>query len=253
MLDNTIMQDTIIHRWGTKPKFISFILLVFSFACVKSLALLPVILLITTIIFGLSGVPLQFLLQRLKMPACFILIMGLVMLLFTQGQVVGQLGFLTVTREGAVSALLMMGRFVCILTLMMVLFSTSTFLEVLAVMQAMGIPELLTDMLMFTYRYLNELAVMFRQMNTAMIMRGFTGQKIKALYALSYLAGTIFIRSYEQSQRIYQAMAIRGYGQKCVDKPYREASREDQVLCAMCVVAALVLGSVQFYLLYPGV
>lgn len=248
MLGNIAIQNTVISRWGTKPKFISFVLLVFSFACVKSLALLPLILLITAVLFFLAKVPVQFLLQRLKIPALFIGVMGLILLFFTQGQVLGEVGPFTVTREGLAGALLMAGRFVSILTLIVILFSTSTFLEVLAVMQSLGIPEILIDMLMFTHRYLHETAVMFRQMNTAMVLRGFVGQRLKALITYSYLAGTIFIRSYEQSQRIYQAMMMRGYGQHPVKKSFREASPADHVLCAVCVFLSLALGSLQFYL-----
>lgn len=253
MLENVAVPDTLISRWGTKSKFISFVLLIFTFACVKSLTLLPVILLITAILLGLSRVPVRFVLQRLQIPALFIIIMALILLFFTRGQAIAQLGPLMITREGAVSALLMTGRFVSILTLIIILFSTSTFLEVLAVMQSLCIPDILLDMLMFTHRYLYELAAMFQQMNTAMVLRGFTGQRIKAVSTYSYLAGTIFIRSYEQSQRIYQAMVMRGYGQLPVKRPFPEAEREDYVLSALCVIVALALGSTQFYLLFPGV
>lgn len=253
MLGNMAMQDTLIARWGTKPKFISFALLIFSFACVRSLTLLPVVLLITALLLGLSKVPVKLLLQRIRIPALFIIVMGLVLLFFTQGQVMGQLGPLVFTREGAVSALLMIARFVCILTLIIILFSTSTFLEILAVMQSLGIPELLIDMLMFTYRYLHETGAMLQQMNTAMVLRGFAENRLKALYTYSYLVGTILIRSYEQSQRVYHAMVIRGYGQHPDEKPFREASSKDHVLCAICVIISLILGSMQFYLLLMGV
>ncbi len=253
MLDYIATQNTLISRWGTKSKFISFVLLIFSFACIKSLTLLPVILLITGILLYLSRVPVRFVLQRLKIPALFIIVMALILLFFTRGQAIAQLGPLMVTQEGTVSALLMIGRFVSILTLIIVLFSTSTFLEILAVMQSLGIPEILLDMLMFTHRYLYELAGMFQQMNTAMVLRGFEGHRIQAVYAYSYLAGTIFIRSYEQSQRIYQAMVMRGYGQIPVKRPFTEAEHEDYVLSGLCIILALALGSTQFYLLFPGV
>lgn len=252
MFDSIAVPNTIILRWGTRPKFISFGLLVFSFACVKSLALLPIVLLITSVMFFLSGVPALFLLKRLRIPASFILFMAIILVFFTQGQVIGTLGPFTVTREGVESALLMLGRFACILTLLIILFATTTLVDILAVMESLGIPEFLVDMLMFTHRYLHELSIMFRQMNIAMVMRGFTGQKLKAIYSYSYLAGTILIRSYEQAERIYQAMVIRGYGQQNITKPYREASPEDRMLCTVCVGLAVALSMVQFYLLYPG-
>lgn len=252
MLDRTDIPDTIISRWGTKPKFISFVLLMFVFAGIKSLALLPLVLLIATGLFLLSRVPVRFLLRRLKLPALFIGMMALLLVFFTQGQVVGACGPFMVTREGLASALLMAGRCVAILTIIVILFYTSAFLEVLAVMHSLGIPEVLTDMLLFTHRYLHETAVMFRQMHTALALRGFAGRRCKALIVYSYLAGTIFIRSYEQSQRLYQAMMLRGYGRQPVKGSYRKAGSGDQALAAMLVILSLALGSLQILLLYPG-
>lgn len=253
MLEDRTVANTIISRWGTKPKFISMVLLSFSFASVKSLILLPAVLLITGTLLVLSRVPIQLLLRRLKVPALFIFIMAFILLFFTPGQAIGELGPLTVTRDGLESALLMVGRLAAILTLMVILFSTSTIQDVLAVMQSLGIPELMIDMLMFTHRYLHETAAMFRQMKTAMVLRGFEGNRLQALYTYSYLAGTILVRSYEQSQRVYQAMIMRGYGQFPIERPFRKAQRQDHVLCAMCVILSLALGLAQLGLLLPGV
>ena len=51
-------------------------------------------------------------------------------------------------------------------------------------------------------------------MQIAMRLRGFRlkGYDRRSLNQMAAMAGTLFIRSYEQSERVYHAMTLRGYG-----------------------------------------
>ncbi|MGB7521136.1 MAG: energy-coupling factor transporter transmembrane component T, partial [Spirulinaceae cyanobacterium] len=50
----------------------------------------------------------------------------------------------------------------------------------------------------------------------AMKMRGFKNKKfsLRNLKILASLTGSLLVSSYEKSKRVYQAMILRGYGQK---------------------------------------
>ncbi|MGD9146932.1 MAG: energy-coupling factor transporter transmembrane component T, partial [Anaerolineae bacterium] len=73
----------------------------------------------------------------------------------------------------------------------------------------------LADMTLLSYRYLFEIGGDLSRMETAMRLRGFGAHRLSArgLGILAALAGSILVRSYERSDRVYHAMMLRGYGQ----------------------------------------
>lgn len=138
--------------------------------------------------------------------------MGL-MLPFMSGQtILWQLGPLAVRQEGCLDFLLIASKFICILTVSFVIFGTTPFLTTVKAMRSLGLPFILADMTLFAYRYLFEIGKDLKTMQTSMKLRGFRSSPRK-MATLAALAGTILVRSYEQSDRVYKAMILRGYGQ----------------------------------------
>ena len=114
-------------------------------------------------------------------------------------------------------------------------------------MRSLGLPTLLADMTLLTYRYLFETADMLSTMQRSMQLRGF-GRRRRwfriegtTLLQLSGLLGTLLIRSYERSERVYKAMQLRGYGQ--LNQPQLAAQqpidRRSLLLTGMTLLAAL--------------
>ena len=62
--------------------------------------------------------------------------------------------------------------------------------------------------------YIYEIGNDLETMETAMGLRGFRARRpgSRTLSVLASLTGSILVRSYEQSERIYKAMVLRGYG-----------------------------------------
>lgn len=215
-LDEYAYLDSPIHRWDARAKLIGLLALITSFAFVETLPRVPLMLGITAFIYLLSRLPLSFLLTRLRYPGLFILaVVGL--LPFLSGStVVWSWGWLSLRQEGILAMLLVVGRFLAIVTLGLVLFGTTPFIAQVRAMRSLGLPSILADMLLLTYRYLFVLLEMLTTMRRAMRLRGFASKpdrfNLRGLQRLAALLGTLFIRSYEQSERIYTAMRLRGYG-----------------------------------------
>ncbi|MFZ4666358.1 MAG: cobalt ECF transporter T component CbiQ [Prochlorotrichaceae cyanobacterium] len=220
-IDEYAYRSSAIHRWEPHYKFLSVLSLIFAFASIQSLLLIPPILIITIVFFVLSKLPIRFLYDRLHYPGYFIL--GMVGLLpWISGEtILWQWQFLTLRQEGLMSMALITGRFFSIVTLSLILFSTTPFLVTVKTLRSLGMPALLVDMLLLTYRYLFELAATLQTMQRSMQLRGFSlsrnsphlfdrGWRNSKQWAA--LIGTLLIRSYEQSDRIVQAMRLRGYG-----------------------------------------
>jgi len=168
---------------------------------------------VSAALYAISRLPLSFLVARLRLPGFFFLVMA-VMLPFLSGQtVLSHIGPLALREEGCLDLLLVAVKFVSILTTGIVLFSTTPFVTSVKAMQALGIPPILADMTLFSYRYIHQIGDDFETMETAMGLRGFQGRHLRSLSILAWLAGSILVRSYEQSDRVYKAMILRGYGQ----------------------------------------
>jgi cobalt/nickel transport system permease protein len=218
-LDTYIPRESVIHRWSPRLKLVSLLTLMFAFATVQHLPLVPWMLGLAAVLYGLSGLPLAFLRQRLSYPGLFILAV-VVLLPFSVGEtLLWQGGWLTLRQEGLQASLLITGRFLSILTVGFILLGTTPFLTLLHAMRSLGLPTILADMTLLSYRYLYEIAAMLATMQQAMRLRGF-GQgrqrwlrvNRQTLQQLALLAGNLLIRSYEQSERVYKAMRLRGYG-----------------------------------------
>ena len=132
-----------------------------------------------------------------------------------------QWGPLTLRQEGCLATVLIVGRFFSIFTLGLVLLGTSPFLTTVRAMRSLGLPQILADMMLLTYRYLQDFATTLNAMQQAMKLRGFhsryrsgsLGPALDRNFQLfASLVGTLLVRSYEQSERIYKAMCLRGYG-----------------------------------------
>lgn len=215
-LDRYARLDSPIHRWEQPSKFVALMTLIFAFSGVRALWLLPPMLAVTAVLLGLSRLPLRFWLSRLRYPGVFI---GTVVLLlpFAVGEtVLVEVGGIALRQEGCAAALLLAVRFVCILTVGLVLFGTAPFLQSLKALRALGLPGTIVDMALLAYRYLESIGDILAAMQRALRLRGWRGDRFsrRNLKLLAALAGGLLVRSYEQSQRVYQAMILRGYGSR---------------------------------------
>ncbi len=214
VLDRYAHLDSPLHRWRQEYKLVGLLSLIFAFAFIQNLWLLPVMITITSILFLISAIPVSFLITRLRYPSWFILAV-IVLLPFVSGSTpIFEWGYLLVKAEGCWQALLISVRFFCILTLSLILFGTAPFLSSIKAMRSLGLPRVIVDMTLLSYRYLEELGEMLITMQRAMKLRGFQPKKLsrRNLKIFAQLTGSILIRSYERSLRIYQAMILRGYG-----------------------------------------
>jgi len=240
-LDEYAHLDSLLHRWEPKHKLIGLTVLIFAFSFVQDLRLLPAMLAVSFALYIVSRLPLSYLLIRLRSPGFFLLIVAVLLPFLSGSTVILHIGPLALRQEGCLDLLLIVAKFVSILTAGLVLFGTAPFLTTIKAMRALGLPPILADMTLFSYRYLYEIGDDLEALETAMGLRGFRARRLsgRTLGVLASLAGSILVRSYEQSERVYKAMVLRGYGRSPRlpdDDPVR--SRDVIALCLALLVAA---------------
>jgi cobalt/nickel transport system permease protein len=127
--------------------------------------------------------------------------------------------------------------------------ATTTFPDLMRAMRGIGIPKVLVGVISFMYRYIFVLADEVQTMLRARDARsavGPAGQKAGGTVfwrarIVGSMVGSLFVRSLARSERVYQAMASRGYAGELrwLDKPQMRPM--DMVwLTAMLVVLALI-------------
>ena len=97
----------------------------------------------------------------------------------------------------------------CLLTVILVS-NTTPFSEVLRVLRRVRVPALLITTIALMHRYLFVLAEEAERMRRARASRTFTARRRWQWPVLASVAGQLFIRTSERSERIYAAMCARG-------------------------------------------
>ncbi|MFC2050886.1 cobalt ECF transporter T component CbiQ [Chloroflexota bacterium] len=247
-IDECANLDSPFHRWDARYKLVGLIILVFAFSFIRDLRLLLAVALVTAVIYIISGLPARFILRWLRFPAFIVLIIVLTLPLISGEKVVVGLGPLALHQEGLLAALLITVRFVCIVTVGITLLATTPLLKSIKAMRALGLPLIMTDMALLTFRYLHEMEQDLSRMLASMRLRGFRQHSFSlvGLRTFAWLSGSLLVRSYEHSEWVYKAMILRGYGQPSRTKGEYQASYADMLMLGaiVLVAAALVAGDI---------
>jgi cobalt/nickel transport system permease protein len=213
-LPDNSLHSSLLGRWDPRLRLIALILLAFSFSAVRGFYAVVLMLLITGSFWALSGLPVSYLKQRLKYPSVLVLLMGLILLFGGGETLLIKMGFITVTTEGAQAALLVAARFYSILSLAIAFFGVAPLMVHINALRALGLPGIMVDMALLMVRYLEVIKQDLHAMNVSMRLRGFRGGSwsLTTIRVNSWLVVSLLLRSYDRSERIYQAMRLRGYG-----------------------------------------
>ncbi len=127
------------------------------------------------------------------------------------------------------------------------LVATTPFHSLLRAMRSLGVPVVLTGTISFMYRYLFVLVDEAMRMTTAREARS-AGRGRSVWWraqVLGKMIGSLFIRSYERSERIYAAMLSRGFSGEILTMKglsWRELDSRAALVWGVLVVAVFVLG-----------
>ena len=224
-LDPYRSGDSLIHRLDPRVKFVLALAFILTCALTPAGAWPVYVLLFATIlaIEILSTLGVGYVLKRAILAFPFVLA-ALPIIFTTPGAVWLELGIgsweLTISLPGLVRFLSIALKSWLSVQAAIVLAASTPFPELLVAMRAVRIPRLLVAIFGLMWRYLFVLADEALRLNRARAARsGNSGQPgIKAGGDLAWrarvtggMAGNLFLRAFERSDRIYLAMVSRGY------------------------------------------
>ncbi|MGQ9682195.1 MAG: cobalt ECF transporter T component CbiQ [Anaerolineae bacterium] len=205
---------------------------------------------------GLAAVPMRLALERSLVAVPFALMAAASLPFVRPGRELASLLLgpwrLVVTLPGVLALAEVLARSWLSVLVAGLLTATTPFPDLLAALQALGVPRLLVAVISFLYRYLFVLVDEAQRLSRAREARSAwvealccDGRRAKAGGTIAWRArvlggmvGSLFVRSYERSERVYQAMLARGFD-GVIRNPKHPRPALAQLGAGLCVLAAL--------------
>lgn len=209
---------SLLHRWDVRCKIVTILVYSFIVASLRHFAPAAVAIGASFFILMIARVPLIKVLSRLLALSGF-LGMLLAVMPFTVAThpgdtllVFGGMDWLGLNLRGLVLAATIAAKAVAIALLMEPLLSTAPLPVTLHGLSRLGVPEMASQMVLLSYRYLHVFRHEARRMSSGMQVRGFLKRTdLETLRAMANFLGMLFVRSFERTERVFDAMRARGY------------------------------------------
>jgi len=150
--------------------------------------------------------------RRLLLVNGFVTLLWLFLPFTYPGRTAFSVGPLNASHEGLRFSLILTLRTNAIVLATIALVGTTPVFNLVHALQHLRLPEKLVHIVFFCYRYIDVIQREYSRLRSAMRIRCFRPRTSLHTYtSYAYLVGMLLVRSYERSQRVYQAMLCRGF------------------------------------------
>jgi cobalt/nickel transport system permease protein len=253
VLDHYREGNSLVHRLDPRVKLVLTLSLVVAIAALPRGTWAAYLLCLVTVSTGifLSRVPPMSVLRRSLIAAPFALA-ALSLVFTTRGSSVAEVHLallsISVTVEGVIAFTSVLAKAWLSVLAVTLLVTTTTFPGLVAGIRALRVPELLVSVISFMYRYIYVIADEALRLHRAREARSAAPYKRRRgklawrAKVLGGMIGSLFLRSYERSERIYAAMLSRGFDGTVRSMRLKALGRKD--LLAMGTFAVYLLAIV---------
>jgi cobalt/nickel transport system permease protein len=210
--DTFCTGQSLLHRLDARGKIVLAMLFAVEVAVTDNLLLLLPALALSIILALTARLDSGKLTSRLLLINSFNLFLWLTLPFTAGGETLFSIGPLNATTQGIMLATLITIKANTIILALIALVATSPVFALGHAMNELRFPGKLVHLLLFTYRYLDVIQHEYSRLSKAMKVRGFVPKSNAHTYrSYAYLVGMLLVRSYERSERVYQAMLCRGF------------------------------------------
>ncbi|NOZ21085.1 MAG: cobalt ECF transporter T component CbiQ [Planctomycetes bacterium] len=252
-LDRLSLGDTFVHRLDPRVKLIALFLYTFALIATNKyeIAALAPYLVFPAFLVLLGEVPPGFLARGIALGIPFVFMVAIFNPIFDATPVTCRLGSATWTlRGGVVSCANIMIRFLFTASALIAFMATTPFHRVIHGLRLLRFPSMLLMVLSFLYRYLFvliDVGLRMRRARDCRAVGGATGAGGRTIglrmRAFAGVVGVLFLRSLDQSERVYAAMLSRGFSGELPTLDRLRMNPKDWLFLAvaLCYVAVLFL------------
>lgn len=230
-IDKYAHVESFFSSWSPHVKVASLSFLMVSLATLPDILVALVGFAVASSLAFASRLPLRFIIGQLKWALVFVLLITVALSLTGEELLSG-------IKLGILIGLRALGILLVAITML----GTAKFPITLKALEKLKVPRKLVHLVMFTYRYIFVLMDEMSWMIRAAKSRGFKKKtNIFALKTLDNLAGMLFARGFERTQRIYQAMLSWGYKGEITTIDELRATKADYLKASLVVAVAFGL------------
>lgn len=240
-IDRFAHMKSPVHAWDPRVKIPGLLIMAFTLGMLKDIRLAAIGLGFSVGLVAISRIPIPFVLHRLKWVLIFLAPFILIMPITVPGRDIWGYSFISVSYEGVSLASLILLKALSIVLLIFPMFGTAPFHTSMKALQNLKIPVRFVQIILFTYRYIFVFFEEIRRMSNAARTRGFEARtRWHTFRTLGNFIGVLLVRSFERTERLYNAMISRGYTGELVTLSNFSMTLRD-ILKGVFVVSACVL------------
>lgn len=217
-LDGIASGESLFHRWDPRFKVSALMIYAFTVASLRSLETAAAAMAISLMANPLARIPVSETLRRIAALSGFLGMFLLVMPLTAAPKpgdtlvVFGGLAGLPFNLRGLALAATIVCKAVAIALLTAPMAATSSLSATVQALAHLGVPPQVGQMILLAHRYIFVFFKEAQRMMTGMKVRGFqyrTGAR--TFRTMANFLGMLFIRSFERTHRVHEAMLSRGF------------------------------------------
>lgn len=243
-LESHSTLESPIHRWDPALKMVGFGLFILALAALLHVPTILAGMAASILLARAAGFSLTQVASRVKW--IFLLLLPLYVLLPLRVTLGGDTPIVVGwSKEGLVLAGVISLRAMAIAVAIFPMWGTAPLHVSLKALSALGVPDVLVQLVLFTYRYLFVYFDQFHRMRLALAARGFSpGVDARSFRVYGSQVGMLLVTSYEQAERVLAAMKSRGYDGRIrtLETPKRELSDWGKLVLLAALSTLLVIG-----------
>lgn len=218
VLDAAAQGASPFHRWDVRFKLVSLLSLAFLFVATRSLAAGAIALGVAAAATAAARTPWRRTVRRLLAMSGFLGMFVLILPLTAALQpgdalvIFPEIPRLAFNLRGLETALAICAKAFAVALLMEPLLATAPLSATLEGLTRLGVPSRVAQMILLAHRYIFVFLEETRRMSVGMNVRGFRKRtSTETLKVMGNFLGMLFVRSFERTHRVFDAMQARGY------------------------------------------
>lgn len=202
---------TAVHRLPAEVKIVGLVVFVVAVVATPRELFWPFgcYVLILLAVWRVARIPLRWILPRMLIEVPFLVLA--VLLPFTAGGQRVEVAGLSLSVTGIYAAWGIVAKGTLGVAASLTVAATTAARELPVGLSRLGVPPLLTSVLVLMVRYIDVLGAEVSRMRMARLSRGDSPRALHQAGATARSVGALFLRSYERGERVYLAMLSRGY------------------------------------------
>ncbi|MDZ7883219.1 MAG: cobalt ECF transporter T component CbiQ [Mycobacterium sp.] len=203
--------DSPVHRVPAEVKIVCLVLMVLAVVATPREMFWPylIYLVLILVVWRLARIPLRWVLPRMLIEVPFVVLA--VLLPFAEGGQQLSLAGMQLSVAGLWAAWGIVVKGTLGVAASLTFAATTSARELPVALSRLGMPALVTSMVVLMIRYTDVLTAEAQRMRMARLSRGDSPHMLHQAGAVARSVGALFLRSYERGERVYLAMLSRGF------------------------------------------